>query len=163
MIERESGICEVISNVWNIFWNILWSVTCFCWNKAVLLFWATLSFIFLITGKEDDMIICLLAFMTLDYASGILKSIILKKLNSKVGYRGILKKVFILIIVVIAYRLDIILHLNKMNYNVRFATIGFYIANEGLSILENASLSGLPVPPKLKDVLEQYKEHKLKK
>ena len=109
------------------------------------------------------MIVCLLIFMTIDYISGIVKSIIKAEINSKKGFQGFLKKILMLCIVVVAYRLDIILNLAKLEYNIRFVTISFYIANEGLSILENAINSGLRVPEQVREVLEQCKNKRIKK
>lgn len=141
---------------------ILYDVLSIFYNKIVIMLGMLISFIFFITGGKDKMIVCLLIFMTIDYISGIVKSIIKAETNSKKGFQGFLKKILMLCIVVIAYRLDIILSLDNLQYNCRFVTISFYLANEGLSILENAINSGLPVPDKLREVLEQCKKNKSK-
>lgn len=142
---------------------ILYDVLSIFYNKIVIMLGMLISFIFFITGGKDKMIVCLLIFMTIDYISGIVKSIIKAETNSKKGFQGFLKKILMLCIVVIAYRLDIILSLDNLQYNCRFVTLSFYIANEGLSILENAINSGLPVPEQLREVLEQCKKNKIKK
>lgn len=135
------------------------ALSIFC-NKLTILLGIVTSFIFSVVGGEDKMIICLLIFMSIDYISGIIKSLIKFETNSKKGFQGFLKKILMLCIVVIAYRLDIILNLTAIQYNCRFVTISFYIANEGLSILENAINSGLKVPEQLREVLEQCKKNK---
>lgn len=133
------------------------------YDKTVITLGVFVSYIFAVTGQRDDMIVCLLVFMTIDYATGLLKAVYNKKLNSKIGYRGFLKKILTLCVVVVAYRLDIILHLSNITYNCRFVTISFYIANEGLSILENCANAGIKVPKQLKSILEQCKEDKIGK
>lgn len=103
-------------------------------------------------GRFDEMLITLLIFMICDYLTGVMKAIIKKKVSSEIGFKGIFKKVLILFLVGIAVRLDIILNLDDA---LRYLVIGFYIANEGISILENAGEMGLPFPKKLKEVLVQ--------
>ncbi len=151
-----------ISEMWQMFITLFQDVLSIFYNRGTVLIGMAVSFIFLITGGEDKMIVCLLIFMSIDYFSGIVKSIIKAETNSKKGFQGFLKKILMLCIVVIAYRLDIILSLDNLQYNCRFVTISFYLANEGLSILENAINSGLPVPDKLREVLEQCKKNKSK-
>lgn len=103
-------------------------------------------------GGFDEMLIALLVFMICDYLTGVMKAIIKKKVSSEIGFKGIFKKVLILFLVGIAVRLDIILNLDDV---LRYLVISFYIANEGISILENAGEMGLPFPKKLKEVLVQ--------
>ncbi len=152
-----------INEIWQMFLVLFKDVTSIFYNKIVIFLGMLISFIFFITGGEDKMIVCLLIFMTIDYISGIVKSIIKAEINSKKGFQGFLKKILMLCIVVVAYRLDIILNLAKSEYNIRFITISFYIANEGLSILENAINSGLRVPEQVREVLEQCKNKRIKK
>lgn len=152
-----------INEIWQMFLVLFKDVTSIFYNKIVIFLGMLISFIFFITGGEDKMIVCLLIFMTIDYISGIVKSIIKAEINSKKGFQGFLKKILMLCIVVVAYRLDIILNLAKLEYNIRFVTISFYIANEGLSILENAINSGLRVPEQVREVLEQCKNKRIKK
>lgn len=152
-----------LNEMWVVFTTILSDVLSIFYNKLTIMVGIIISFIFLVTGGEDKMIVCLLIFMTIDYLSGIIKSVIKGDINSKKGFQGFLKKILMLCIVVIAYRLDIIFNLTSIQYNCRFVTISFYIANEGLSILENAINSGLKVPEQLREVLEQCKKNKVKK
>ena len=103
-------------------------------------------------GGLDTMLICLLLFMLLDYITGIIKGFKNKKLSSEVGFYGLLKKATILVVVMVAVQLDTALNLDNV---MRYLAIGFYIANEGLSILENAGEIGIPLPEKLKESLEK--------
>ncbi|MDC6076576.1 phage holin family protein [Limosilactobacillus reuteri] len=104
-------------------------------------------------GGLDDFLYALIIFMVVDYLTGILCAINEHKLSSEIGFRGLTRKVLILVLVGIANVLDI--HLLKNGSVIRTATIFFYISNEGISLLENASRLGLPVPDKLKSVLQQ--------
>lgn len=106
-------------------------------------------------GGFDTMLISLLIFMIIDYITGIIKAIIDKKLSSKIGYIGICKKFLILFVIVISTILD---RITGFNNSIRYLVIGFYLANEGLSILENAVEIGIPVPEKIKDVLNNINE-----
>ena len=104
-------------------------------------------------GGLDAVLAALLIFITLDYITGIIAAIVEGKLSSKVGFLGLLKKIVILMIVVVAHTIGQALGISE----IRSLVIGFYIANEGLSILENAGRIGVPLPKKLMDVLEQLK------
>ena len=108
-----------------------------------------------IWGGLDGMIIALLICIALDYFTGVLVGVAQKKLSSQVGFRGICKKVAILILVGLAHILDV--YVLKTGSILRSAVSAFYIANEGISILENCGNLGLPIPKKLKDVLAQLK------
>lgn len=107
-------------------------------------------------GKLDGVMMALLAFIVIDYITGLMVAIVNKTLNSSVGFKGLAKKVFILLLVLIANILDI--HVMGGSGVVRGVVIAFYLANEGISILENAGKLGVPYPEKLKNVLEQLKE-----
>lgn len=109
-------------------------------------------------GDMDIFIYTLLAFVICDYISGIIRAGFERKLSSKVGFKGIFKKIMTFIIVGIANLCDKNLVQNQAM--IRSAIIFFYIANEGLSILENSLAIGLPIPEKLKILLEQFKEEK---
>ncbi len=111
---------------------------------------AILGFVF---GGMDGMFFALLAVIVIDYISGCLVAIVQKKLSSEVGFKGISKKIIILSLVGVAHILDS--QIIRGGSALRTATIFFYITNEGISILENAGRLGLPLPKKLKDVLEQ--------
>lgn len=130
-------------------------------DKTVIVIGMAFAAIFFITGGKDKLIYCLLAVMGIDYVTGIIKSVIKGNLNSKVGFKGFLKKVFMLLIVALADQIDQLLEIKGLKYNCRYIVICFYTANEGLSILENAVNSGLKVPKQLKNILEQCKDKKI--
>ena len=109
-------------------------------------------------GDLDIFIYSLTAFVICDYISGIIRAGFERKLSSKIGFKGILKKIMIFIIVGIANICD--KNLIKNQAMIRSSIIFFYIAIEGLSILENALAMDLPIPKKLKILLEQFKEEK---
>ena len=109
-------------------------------------------------GALDGVMMALIAFIVIDYITGLMVAIVNKTLNSSVGFKGLAKKVFILLLVLIANILDV--HIMGGSGVVRGVVIAFYLANEGISILENAGKLGVPYPQKLKDVLEQLKEEK---
>ncbi|MDL2205285.1 phage holin family protein [Eubacteriales bacterium OttesenSCG-928-N13] len=104
-------------------------------------------------GGMDGLLIALVAFMVLDYITGIMYAIIDKKLSSAVGFKGVFKKALILILVGVANIADV--HVVGSGSALRSAVICFYLSNEGLSLLENAARIGLPVPDKLKEILAQ--------
>lgn len=104
-------------------------------------------------GGLDGLIYALLVFMVADYITGVMCAIADKNLSSEVGFKGICKKVLIFVMVGIGHIIDIYLIGN--GEVLRTAVIFFYCSNEGLSMLENAGHLGLPIPAKLKDLLEQ--------
>ena len=106
-------------------------------------------------GKADGLIYALLAFIILDYITGLTVACINKNLSSEVGFKGIAKKVIILLLVAVGNILDI--YILGGGAVCRSTVIGFYLANEGISILENAGNLGIPLPKKLISVLEQLK------
>lgn len=107
-------------------------------------------------GGFDMIIITLIIFVAMDYLTGVMKAIVNKELSSEIGFKGIFKKVLIFFMVGIATQLDIIL---LTDIGIRYIVIIFYIINEGLSILENASLLGLKIPQKIKDTLSILKNN----
>lgn len=107
-------------------------------------------------GALDGVMMALIAFIVIDYITGLMVAIVNKTLNSSVGFKGLAKKVFILLLVLIANILDV--HIMGGSGVVRGVVIAFYLANEGISILENAGKLGVPYPEKLREVLEQLKE-----
>lgn len=113
---------------------------------------AVLGFMY---GEVTGLFWALVAFMVLDYISGILAAISVRKLSSKVDFKGIAKKLLILVFVSVGHITDTYV-LGGVPVAMT-AVILFYIANEGISIVENASELGLPVPQKIKNVLEQIK------
>ena len=104
-------------------------------------------------GGVDGLMTALLIFMVLDYVTGLMCAIADKKLSSAVGFKGICKKVLILMLVGVANVVDI--HIVGTGSALRSAVICFYLSNEGLSLLENAAHIGLPIPDQMKDVLAQ--------
>lgn len=123
------------------------------WNMIQLLISALGGWIGYFMGGCDGLIYALVAFVAVDYITGIMCAIADKKLSSEIGFKGICKKVLIFLLVGIANILDV--QVIGTGCVVRTAVIFFYISNEGVSILENASHLGLPVPEKLKDILQQ--------
>ena len=139
--------------------QIIADVTSVLANKIAIGLGAILSFIFLITGGEDKMVECLSILMLIDYITGVAKAFIIEKVNSKAGFKGLLKKMVMILVVVLAYQIDLLF---ESKFGIKSLTVGILLGNEGLSILENASICGVPVPEKLKNMLEQYKESKNK-
>ena len=109
-------------------------------------------------GGCDGLLYALIAFVIVDYLTGVMCAIADKKLSSEVGFRGIMRKVIIFLLVGIAQMVDI--NVIQNGSVLRTAVIFFYLSNEGVSVLENAAHLGLPVPEKLKDVLEQLHDRK---
>ena len=104
-------------------------------------------------GDWDTVLVVLLIFIALDYVTGVLVAFINKQLNSQIGFKGLAKKALIIVILIMAVCLDRLL--GNEGWVIRTLVCYFYIANEGISLLENAGNLGLPVPQKIKDVLEQ--------
>lgn len=129
-------------------------------NKLMWVLGGILSLIFLITGGEDKMVECLSILMLIDYVTGVAKAFIIEKVNSKAGFKGLLKKMVMILVVVLAYQIDLLF---ESKFGIKSLTVGILLGNEGLSILENASICGVPIPEKLKNMLEQYKDSKNKK
>ena len=109
-------------------------------------------------GGFDGVLYALIVFVVVDYATGLMAAGLEKKLSSSVGFRGIFKKVVIFCLVAVGHMIDA--HVVGNGSVLRTAVIFFYLSNEGISILENAGRIGLPIPEKLKSVLEQLKEEK---
>lgn len=104
-------------------------------------------------GGVDGFLYALLAFVVVDYITGVMCAIVNKKLSSEIGFKGIFKKVLIFALVGIGHLTDS--YLIGTGEAIRTAIIFFYLSNEGVSLLENATRLGLAVPPKLKDILAQ--------
>lgn len=109
-------------------------------------------------GAWDTPLIVLIVFMIIDYLMGVTKGYVNKDLSSRIGLKGIARKGVIFAILIVAVMLDRLL--NTGNWVFRSLVCYFYIANEGISILENASELGAPVPAKLKNALIQLREDK---
>ena len=111
-------------------------------------------------GELDGFITALIVFVVVDYVTGFMCAIAEKRLSSEVGAKGIMKKVVIFALVAVGHIIDTVILKGAGGSTFRTMIIFFYLANEGLSITENAARLGLPVPEKLKTVLEQLKEEK---
>ena len=126
------------------------------WNVIQFVFTAVGGWLGYFLGGCDGLLYALLAFVVIDYITGVMCAINDKALSSEVGFRGICRKVLIFLLVGIANILDV--NVIGTGSVLRTAVIFFYISNEGVSLLENASHLGLPVPQKIKAVLEQLHE-----
>lgn len=125
-------------------------------NNAVKSILAAICAVFgFIFGDLNGLMIALVALIVLDYISGVLAAVVEKKLSSEVGAKGIAKKIFMLLIVAVANIVDI--NVIGEGHVLKSVTVVFYIANECISLIENAGRLGVPVPKKLLDVLEQLK------
>ena len=123
------------------------------WNTVQFVFTAVGGWLGYFRGGCDGLIYALLAFVVIDYLTGVMCAVSDKKLSSAVGFRGICRKVLIFLLVGIANILDV--QVIGTGSVLRTAVIFFYLSNEGVSLLENAGHLGLPIPQKMKDVLEQ--------
>ena len=123
------------------------------WNTIQLAFAAVGGFVGWFLGGCDGLLYALLAFVVIDYITGVMCAVVDKTLSSAIGFKGICRKVLIFALVGIGHILDT--HVIGSGSVMRTAIIFFYISNEGVSLIENAVHIGLPVPQKLKDVLEQ--------
>lgn len=109
-----------------------------------------------IFGGWDTCLIVLVLLMFIDYATGLIAAIIQQKLNSHIGFNGILRKSTILFVLIVAVLLDRLI--NQSTWVFRTVVAYFYIGNEGISILENCGKCGLPLPKRLMKALEQLKK-----
>ena len=123
------------------------------WNVIQLIFSALGGWLGYFLGGCDGLLYTLLAFTAMDYITGIMCAVNDHMLSSEVGFRGICRKVLIFMLVGIANILDA--DVVGTGSVLRTAVIFFYISDEGVSLLENAAHLGLPVPEKIKTVLEQ--------
>lgn len=123
------------------------------WNMIQLLISALGGWLGYFLGGCDGLLYALLAFAVIDYITGVMCAVNDHTLSSEVGFRGICRKVLIFLLVGIANVLDV--QVIGTGSVLRTAVIFFYISNDGVSLLENATHLGLPVPEKIKAVLEQ--------
>ena len=123
------------------------------WVSIQLAFSALGGFLGWYLGGVDGFLYALIAFVLVDYITGVMCAIADKKLSSAVGFKGICKKVLILMLVGVAHIVD--LHVVGTGDALRSAVVCFYLSNESVSMLENAAHLGLPIPEKLKSVLAQ--------
>lgn len=126
------------------------------WNVLSAIFATIGLWLGLFIGPVNGLLIALIVFVITDYITGIASAIVRKELSSSVGFKGLARKVLIFLIVGIANVLDV--YVLGANAVLRTAVILFYMANEGLSIIENAGEIGLPIPKKLKEVLAQLRK-----
>lgn len=120
----------------------------FCWVRGFAsIFAGIISYLY---GNMNGLLIALFVAIVLDYMTGLIKAGVLHKLSSEVGFKGILRKALILLVVALAHVVDNCVGSGETWRNI---AIVFYISNEGLSILENCVACGLPVPEKLKEIL----------
>ena len=130
------------------------------WNTIQLIFAGIGGWLGYFLGGCDGLLYALIAFVVIDYITGVMCAIANHALSSEVGFKGICRKVLIFLLVGIANILDI--HVIGSGSVLRTAVIFFYISNEGVSLLENAAHLGLPVPEKIKTVLEQLHDRSTK-
>ena len=123
------------------------------WNTIQLIFSAVGGWLGYFLGGCDGLLYALIAFVVIDYITGVMCAIINRELSSAVGFKGIFRKVLIFLLVRIANIIDV--QVIGTGAVLRTAVIFFYISNEGVSLLENAGHLGLPIPEKIKTVLEQ--------
>ena len=123
------------------------------WTKVQMAITAVGGWLGYFVGGVDGLMTALLVFMVLDYVTGLMCAVVDKKLSSAVGFKGICKKLLIIILVGVAHVVDV--HVVGTGEALRSAVVCFYLSNEGVSVLENAAHLGLPVPEKLKNVLAQ--------
>lgn len=126
------------------------------WNSIQLIFTGIGGWLGFYLGGFDGLLYALIAFVITDYITGIMCAVADKKLSSAVGFKGIARKVLIFLLVGIGHMIDA--QVIGTGSVLRTAVIFFYLSNEGLSLVENATHLGLPVPEKLKIVLAQLHE-----
>ena len=112
------------------------------------------GFIFLL-GGVDVALTCLLVAIVLDYISGIMKAYVNKQLSSQIGFKGIVKKVGVLLIVMLAVLVD---RVTGETGAIRTLVIYYFVANEGLSIIENLGQAGVPIPESIRKALKALKK-----
>ena len=123
------------------------------WNMVQLVFSAVGGWLGWFLGGCDGLLYALIALSVVDYITGVMCAVTDHKLSSEIGFKGIFKKVLIFVLVGVANILDV--NVIGNGSVLRTAVIFFYISNEGVSVLENATHLGLPVPEKVKVVLQQ--------
>ena len=123
------------------------------WNMIQFIFTAIGGWLGYFLGGCDGLLYALVLFAVADYITGVMCAVSDKKLSSSVGFKGICRKVIIFMLVGIAHMIDV--NIIATGSVLRTAVIFFYLSNEGVSLLENAGHLGLPIPEKLKAVLEQ--------
>lgn len=125
-------------------------------DKAKIIFAGVCTGVTYIFGGWDLAMLTLITFIVIDYLTGLLKAFVTKEISSAIGYKGIAKKGGIFVVLIISVALDRLL--NTGNWVFRTLTCFFYIANEGISIIENLAAIGVPIPYKIIEVLAQIKD-----
>lgn len=123
------------------------------WKYVVVVIGTVFTWLF---GTWDVALSVLIAFMVMDYLTGVIKAFVNKEVSSSIGLVGITRKSLILLVLIVAVLLDRLI--NSGTWLFRTIVCYFYIANEGISLLENTIAMGLPVPEQIKDALIQLKE-----
>lgn len=127
------------------------------WTQYNKTFFALLGIICgAVLGNMDSLMLALIIFVCIDYITGVLDAIYLKTLSSEIGFKGIIKKVIIFVLVAVGNVIDV--YVIKQGASIRTMVIFFYLANEGISILENVVKLNVPVPDKLYEILKHLDE-----
>lgn len=135
-------------------------ILCLCYTKSMkeviqsVLAVISTGLIYLLGGLDVAMT-CLLIAIILDYVSGMLKAFITKQVSSRIGFNGILKKVSILLVVMLAVLID---RVTGDTGAIRTLVVYYFVANEGLSVLENLGQAGVPIPQSIKKALKALKK-----
>ena len=124
-------------------------------NKLKYFIFGLGSILSYLLGGFDNTIIFLIITMTLDYITGLIYAWYTKSVSSRIGYIGIVKKVLTFFVIVVAHQIDLSMNITEPIF--RTSVCWFFIANECISLLENCSNIGLPIPKKLQDALQQIK------
>ena len=130
------------------------------WNVIQMVFAALGGWIGYFLGGCDGLLYTLVLFMCIDYVTGLMCGVIDHNLSSEVGLKGIIKKVMILLLVGVGNALDV--YVLNQGAVLRTAVIFLFLSNEGLSLIENASYLGVPIPQQLQDVLQQLHDREAK-
>lgn len=123
-----------------------------------VLFTVERNIIGVVLGGWDGLLSALVLFMIVEYLTQILIAVLNKKMSSKIGFCGMARKVSIFFLVAMGNVIDVLIFQNENI--IRTAVIFFYLSNEGITILENVEILGLPIPQKLKNIIEQLKDGK---
>lgn len=127
-------------------------------NKPIAMLGVSLfgSLVSLFVGSVDSFVVILLALVIVDYITGIVASAMEGALSSQVGFRGIARKLLVFVLVAAAHLVDVAIGWNM--HLIRDAIVFFYIANEFISIVENAGRAGVPIPSVLRKAIELLKD-----
>ena len=138
----------------NLIYDVIHEIFAKMVDSVCIIVAGILSLIFSVTGGEDEFTKLLIIAMVIDYITGVTRSIITKKVNSAIGHRGILKKMMSICLIALAYQTAKVFGPQETFKSI---VTKLLFSNECISILENCSICGIPMPKKLKEILEQYK------